>query len=119
MGASAINHAQVIALKHWRTRWALRLRRDAAKRYRKANRPIGVISKMLVLAEQAFRKLHATKLTANIYLEVNYVNGIAMEGTVGVVGARSCLNKNGRDISRPVVIANLNSTGMGGVGSLV
>ena len=74
---------------------------------------------MLVLAEQAFRKLHATKLTANIYLEVNYVNGIAMEGTVGVVVARSCLNKNGRDISRPVAIANLNSTGMGGVGSLV
>ena len=66
-------------------------RTDAAKRPRKVNRPIAGFWKMLSVAEQGFRKLHAIHLTAGVYLEVKYADGIAIEDTVPEVGAGSSL----------------------------
>ena len=58
---------------------ALRLRTDAAKRYRKVDRAVAVIWKMLMVAEQRFRRLKCPELTGDVYLGVNYVDGIAVE----------------------------------------
>ena len=43
---------------------ALRLRTDVAKRYKRVDRAIAVIWKMLMVAEQRFRRLKAPELTA-------------------------------------------------------
>ena len=58
---------------------ALRLRTDAAKRYRKVDRAVAVIWKMLMVAEQRFRRLKCPELTGDVYLGVTYVDGIAVE----------------------------------------
>jgi putative transposase len=46
---------------------ALRLRTDAAKRYKKVGNATAVIWKMLMLAEQRFRKLNAPEKLAQVY----------------------------------------------------
>lgn len=46
---------------------ALRLRTDAAKRFRKVERATAVIWKMLLISEQSFRKLNAPALMAKVY----------------------------------------------------
>jgi putative transposase len=48
---------------------ALRLRTDAAKRYKKVENATAVIWKMLLLAEQRFRRLDAPEKLIQIYLE--------------------------------------------------
>jgi transposase-like protein len=48
---------------------ALRLRTDAAKRYKKAGNATAVIWKMLMLAEQRFRRLDAPGKLLQVYLE--------------------------------------------------
>lgn len=58
---------------------ALRLRTDAAKRYRKVDRAVAVIWKMLMVAEQRFRRLKCPELAGDVYLGVTYVDGIAVE----------------------------------------
>ena len=46
---------------------ALRLRTDAAKRYKRVDRAIAVIWKMLMVAENRFRRLKASELMRDVY----------------------------------------------------
>ena len=66
---------------------ALRLRTDAAKRYKRVDRAIAVIWKMLMVAEKRFRRLQAPELMADVYLGAQYVDGIAVEATAEKVAA--------------------------------
>ena len=66
---------------------ALRLRTDAARRYKREDRAIAVIWKMLMVAEKRFRRLQAPELMADVYLGVKYVDGIAAEATAEKVAA--------------------------------
>ena len=65
---------------------ALRLRTDAAKRYKRVDRAIAVIWKMLMVAEQRFRRLKAPELIEDVYLGAQYADGIAIESTAEKVG---------------------------------
>jgi len=51
---------------------ALRLRTDAAKRYKRADNATAVIWKMLMLAEQRFQKLNAPDKATLVYLGINF-----------------------------------------------
>ena len=66
---------------------ALRLRTDAARRYKRLDRAIAVIWKMLMVAEKRFRRLQAPELMADVYLGAQYVDGIAVEATAEKVAA--------------------------------
>ena len=66
---------------------ALRLRTDAARRYKRVDRPIAVIWKMLMVAEKRFRRLQAPELIADVYLGAQYVDGIAVEAMAEKVAA--------------------------------
>ena len=66
---------------------ALRLRTDAAKRYKRVDRAIAVIWKMLMVAEQRFRRLKAPELIEDVYLGAQYVDGIVSETTAEKVAA--------------------------------
>jgi putative transposase len=55
---------------------ALRLRTDAAKRFKRVERATAVIWKMLMVAEQRFRRLNAPELLKQVYLGVQYQDGI-------------------------------------------
>ncbi len=66
---------------------ALRLRTDAAKRYKRVDRAIAVIWKMLMVAEQRFRRLKAPELIEDVYLGAQYADGIAIESTAEKVAA--------------------------------
>jgi putative transposase len=58
---------------------ALRLRTDAAKRFRKVENATAVLWKMLMLAEQRFRRLDAPEKLMAIYF--GFVAGEGYEGT--------------------------------------
>ena len=66
---------------------ALRLRTDAARRYKRVDRAIAVIWKMLMVAEKRFRRLQAPELIADVYLGAQYVDGIAVEAMAEKVAA--------------------------------
>ena len=69
---------------------ALRLRTDAAKRYKRVDRAIAVIWKMLMGADGAegrFRRLKAPELIEDVYLGAQYADGIAIESTAEMVAA--------------------------------
>ena len=66
---------------------ALRLRTDAARRYKRVDRAIAVIWKMLMVAGKRFRRLQAPELMADVYLGAQYVDGIAVEATAEKVAA--------------------------------
>ncbi|MFQ5875978.1 MAG: IS256 family transposase [Dehalococcoidia bacterium] len=66
---------------------ALRLRTDAAKRYKRVDRATAVIWKMLMIAEQHFRRLKSPGLMKDVYLGAQYVDGTAIEATVEEVAA--------------------------------
>ena len=66
---------------------ALRLRTDAAKRYKRVDRAIAAIWKMLMVAEKRFRRLQAPELMADVYLGAKYADGIAIEAKVEKVAA--------------------------------
>ena len=66
---------------------ALRLRTDAAKRYKRVDRAMAVMWKMLMIAEQRFRRLKAPELMEEVYLGAQYVDGIAAEATAEKVAA--------------------------------
>ena len=53
----------------------LRLRTDAAKRFRKEG-AIAVILEMLMVAQKKFRRLNAPELLAKVYAGVQYKDGI-------------------------------------------
>ena len=55
---------------------ALRLRTDAARRFKKVANARAVIWKMLLVAEKRFRRLKAPHLMKEVYQGVQYVNGI-------------------------------------------
>ncbi len=54
---------------------ALRLRTDAAKRFKRVDRATAVIWKMLMVAQTRFRRLNAPELLAKVYAGVRYENG--------------------------------------------
>jgi|TARA_Y100000310_G_scaffold83003_1_gene79676 transposase-like protein len=66
---------------------ALRLRTDAAKRYKRVDRAIAVIWKMLLIAEKRFRRLKAPELMMHVYDGTQYVDGMAIEATAEEVAA--------------------------------
>ena len=66
---------------------ALRLRTDAAKRYRRVDRAIAVISKMLLVSERRFRRLKAPELMKEVYLGAEYKDGIVITTTLENVAA--------------------------------
>ncbi len=55
---------------------ALRLRTDAAKRFKKVGNAQAVIWKMLLVAENRFRRLKAPELMKDVYQGAEYVNGV-------------------------------------------
>lgn len=58
---------------------SLRLRTDAAKRYKRVDRAIAVIWKMLMVVEQRFRRLNALELMKAVYDGEKYEDGVAMQ----------------------------------------
>lgn len=59
---------------------ALRLRTDAAKRFKTVTNATAVMWKMLLIAEQRFRRLNAPALVREVYLGVKFVNGRRVNG---------------------------------------
>ena len=66
---------------------ALRLRTDAARRYKRVDRAIAVIWKMLMVAEKRFRRLQAPEMMKDVYLGVEYKDRVAIEAPVERVAA--------------------------------
>ena len=60
---------------------SLRLRTDAAKRYKRVDRAIAVIWKMLLVVEQRFRRLNAPELMKDVYNGEKYEDGVAIQTT--------------------------------------
>jgi transposase-like protein len=58
---------------------ALRLRTDAAKRYRKVENATAVIWKMLMVAQSRFRRLHEPDLAMQVYAGVKFVDGVRVK----------------------------------------
>jgi putative transposase len=54
---------------------ALRLRTDAAKRYKKVDNAMAVLWKMLMVAEGRFRKLDAPERMKQVYLGIQFRDG--------------------------------------------
>ena len=55
---------------------AVRLRTDAARRFKKIENALAVIWKMMLVAERRFHRLHAPELMRDVYLGVKYVDGV-------------------------------------------
>ncbi|MDR5693917.1 MAG: hypothetical protein QN121_01460 [Armatimonadota bacterium] len=55
---------------------ALRLRTDADRRFKKVERALGAIWKMLMVAQKKFRRLNAPVLLAKVYAGVQYKDAI-------------------------------------------
>ena len=55
---------------------ALRLRTDAAKRFKRVENATAVIWKLLLIAERRFRRLNAPELLAEVWQEVQFVDGV-------------------------------------------
>ncbi len=55
---------------------ALRLRTDAAKRFKRVDNATAVIWKMLLVAQQRFRRLNAPELMQEVHDGAQYVNGV-------------------------------------------
>ena len=66
---------------------ALRLRTDAAKRFKRVDRAIAVIWKMLMVAESRFRGLKAPVLMKDVYQGTIYKDGIIIESEPEKVAA--------------------------------
>jgi len=58
---------------------ALRLRTDAAKRYKKVPRATAVVWKMLLVAEKKFRRLDAPEMLAEVWHGTRFADGIAIK----------------------------------------
>ena len=54
----------------------VRLRTDAAKRFKKTENATAMIWRLLLLAERHFRKLHSAHLAAEVYRGVAYADGV-------------------------------------------
>lgn len=58
---------------------ALRLRTDAARRFKKAENAIAVVWKMLLVAESRFRKLNAPELMLEVYQGIEFKDGVRVQ----------------------------------------
>jgi len=58
---------------------ALRLRTDAAKRFTRVDNATAVLWKMLLVAQQRFRRLHAPALMQEEHDGAQYVNGVRVQ----------------------------------------
>jgi len=58
---------------------ALKLRTDAAKRYKKVENATAVIFKMRMLAERRFRRLNAPDQMKQVFLGVQFKDGIEVK----------------------------------------
>lgn len=58
---------------------SLRLRTDAAKRFKKVENATAVIWKMMMVAEKRFRKLNAPWLLKEVYNGIEYRDGVAIK----------------------------------------
>lgn len=58
---------------------ALRLRTDAAKRFKKVENATAVVFKMFLVAEKRFRKLNSPELLREVYLGVRFHNGVPVK----------------------------------------
>ena len=58
---------------------ALRLRTDAAKRFKRVDNATAVLWKMLLVAQQRFRRLNAPELMQEVHDGAQYVNGVRVE----------------------------------------
>ncbi len=66
---------------------ALRLRTDAAKRFKKVENATAVIWKMLLVAQGRFRRLNAPELLKKVYHGATFVNGVRVTGRAWEVAA--------------------------------
>lgn len=66
---------------------ALRLRTDAAKRFKRVENATAVIWKMLLVAQQRFRRLHAPELLKDVHSGAKYVNGVRVQEQAWEVAA--------------------------------
>jgi transposase-like protein len=66
---------------------ALRLRTDAAKRYKKASNATAVIWKLLMIAERTFRRLSAPELLKEVCEGAAYIDGVKIKNREGRVAA--------------------------------
>jgi transposase-like protein len=66
---------------------ALRLRTDAAKRFKKVETATAAIFKLLLVAEKNFRRLNAPELVREVYLGVQFKDGERVTETSGVAAA--------------------------------
>jgi len=57
---------------------AVRLRTDAAKRYKKVANAEALIWKILMIAEKKFRRLNAPELLEDVYAGKTFVDGVAV-----------------------------------------
>ena len=58
---------------------ALRLRTDAAKRFKKVANATALIWRMLLVAEKRFRRIRSPHLAQDVYSGVKFVNGVRVE----------------------------------------
>jgi transposase-like protein len=58
---------------------ALRLRTDAAKRFKKVANATAVIFKMLLVSEKKFRRLNSPELMREVYIGVKFEDGVRIE----------------------------------------
>lgn len=63
------------------------LRTDAAKRFKKVEHATAVIWKMLLVAQQRFRRLTAHELLQEVYHGAQHVNGVRVTGRAVEVAA--------------------------------
>ena len=66
---------------------ALRLRTDAAKRFKWVENATAVIWKMLLVAQQRFRRLNAPELLKEVHDGAQYVNGVRVQERAWEVAA--------------------------------
>jgi transposase-like protein len=66
---------------------ALRLRTDAAKRFKRVENATAVIWKMLLVAQQRFRRLNAPELLKEVHDGAQYVNGVRVQERAWEVAA--------------------------------
>lgn len=66
---------------------AVRLRTDAAKRYKKVAHAEALIWKILMIAEKKFRRLNAPRLLEDVYQGKKFVDGVAVKKGNGRLAA--------------------------------
>lgn len=66
---------------------AVRLRTDAAKRYKKVPHAEALIWKILMIGEKKFRRLNAPELLEEVYQGKKFIDGVAVKKVNGRLAA--------------------------------